>query len=186
MAKTIIWTLLLASIVGAIVGGGLFWQGARAGAPSAPRPAPEFTHDASTAWINSEPLTLADLRGKVVLLDFWTFDCWNCYRSFPWLQHVEDQFAAELFQVVGIHAPEFDHERVRENVVAKVTEFNLRHPVMLDNDFSYWKAIGNRYWPTFYVLDKQGRIRAYAIGETHPGDRNAKTIEQKIRELLVE
>ena len=121
-----------------------------------------------------------------MLLDFWTFDCWNCYRSFPWLKELEQQFASEPFQVIGIHAPEFDHERVRENVVKKVAEFGLQHPVMLDNDFSYWRAMGNRYWPTFYLLDKQGRIRAYAVGETHRGDRNAKTIERTIRELLAE
>lgn len=186
MKKTLLWTLLLTSTVGTLIGGGLLWQGARAGALAEPRPAPDFIHREAEAWINSKPLTLADLRGKVVLMDFWTFDCWNCYRSFPWLKDVEQQFADKPFQVIGIHAPEFDHERVRENVVAKAEEFGLEHPVMLDNDFAYWRAMGNRYWPTFYLLDKQGRIRAYAIGETHSGDRNAKAIEQTIRELLAE
>ena len=186
MKRALIWTTLLVSAIGAMVGGGLLWEGARAGALSESRMAPAFTHREANAWINSKPLTLAGLRGKVVLLDFWTFGCWNCYRSFPWLNDVEQQFAGEPFQVIGIHAPEFDHERVRDNVIAKVAEFDLHHPVMLDNDLSYWRAIGNRYWPTFYLLDKQGRVRAYTIGETHRGDHNATTIEQKIRELLAE
>lgn len=148
--------------------------------------APEFTHSNPQAWINSPPLKLADLRGQVVLLDFWTFDCWNCYRSFPWLKSVESQFADREFTVVGIHTPEFQHERVRANVVGKVKQFMLDHAVMMDNDYSYWKAMGNRYWPTFYLIDKQGRVRAMYIGETHVGERRAKAIEAQITQLLAE
>ncbi len=156
----------------------------RAGAQNLPRPAPEFTHKAASEWINSKPLTLADLRGRVVLLDFWTFDCWNCYRSFPWLKELEYHLADQPFTVIGVHSPEFAHEYVRESVVEKTKEFDLHHPVMMDNDFSFWKAMGNRYWPTFYVIDQQGQIQAEFFGETHVGDRNAVAIEAKIRELL--
>lgn len=162
-----------------------FTAATRAADPHAP-PAPEFTHADADEWINSEPLSLADLRGQVVMLDFWTFDCWNCYRSFPWLKGLEARLADADFTVIGVHTPEFAHERVRANVVAKVEEFGLHHPVMIDNDFSYWKAMGNRYWPAFYVIDKRGHVRGRFIGETHAGDRRARAIEALIEELLAE
>lgn len=149
-------------------------------------PAAEFTHTAESEWINSPPLTLAELRGSVVLLDFWTFDCWNCYRSIPWLKGVEARFAADGLSVVGVHTPEFDHEKVRDTVVAKVREFGIAHPVMLDNDHSYWRAMGNRFWPAFYLLDRGGNIRAVYYGETHAGDRQADVIEAAIETLLAE
>ena len=149
-------------------------------------PAPAFTHTEQKEWLNSVPLTWDDLRGKVVLLDFWTFDCWNCYRSFPWLKAMESRLEPGGLQVIGVHTPEFDHERIRENVEAKTREFGLQHPVMIDNDFSYWRAVGNRYWPAFYIFDKQGRLRATFIGETHEGDRQAREIETVIKDLLKE
>ena len=148
--------------------------------------APEFTQQAPQWWFNSEPLTLRELRGQVVMLDFWTFDCWNCYRSFPWLRELEQKLAEKPFTVIGIHTPEFSHERVRANVKAKIEEFKLEHPVMMDNDFIYWQAMGNRYWPTFYLLDKQGRVRAVYIGETHSGTQQALAIEREIQKLLEE
>ncbi len=153
--------------------------------PSFPK-LPEFTHRDADDWINSPPLTRADLKGKVVLVDVWTFACWNCYRSFPWLNDLEARIESEDFVVIGVHSPEFEHEKDRSNVVAKVTEFNLKHPIVLDNDFSYWKALGNRYWPTFYLIDKYGRARGYWIGETHKGDKRAKEIEAAIKKLLAE
>lgn len=148
--------------------------------------APEFTHADPSAWINSAPLTLRGLRGRVVLVDFWTFDCWNCYRSFPWLNAVDERYGSEGLTVVGVHSPEFEHERDRERVAAKVAEFGLHHPVMIDNDFSYWKAMGNRYWPAFYLIDRKGVLRDVFVGETHAGDRNAERIERRVRELLAE
>ena len=148
--------------------------------------APEFTHTEEREWINSVPLTLAGLRGKVVLLDFWTFECWNCYRSFPWLNALEARLAGEDFTVIGVHTPEFEHEKVRSSIEKKVAEFELHHPVMIDNDFSYWRAMGNRYWPAFYLIDKQGKVRAAYVGETHEGDRQARKIEAAIRNLLAE
>lgn len=151
-----------------------------------PIPAPEFTHMTPDEWINSEPLRLVDLKGKVILVDFWTFDCWNCYRSFPWLNALEMRLEGEDFLVIGVHTPEFSHERIRKNIETKVKEFNLHHPVMIDNDFSYWKAMHNKYWPAFYLFDKQGRIRAVFYGETHKGDRQAEKIEDTIKALLQE
>ena len=151
-----------------------------------PIPTPAFTHTNQEAWINSAPLTLEQLRGKVVLLDFWAYGCWNCYRSFPWLTQMETNYHDQGFTVIGVHTPEFDSEKERANVEAKVEEFGLPHPVMMDNDYSYWRAIGNRYWPTFYLVDKQGQLRAQFIGETHAGDRQAKAIEAAVKQLLAE
>lgn len=161
-------------------------QPASGGPLREPLMAPEFTHTATDEWINSEPLRLGDLRGKVVFVDFWTFDCWNCYRSFPWLKAMETRLEDEGLQVIGVHSPEFEREKVRENIVAKVKEFGLMHPVMIDTDFSYWKAMGNRYWPAYYVIDKRGDLRAVFAGETHEGDAQAQQIESFLRQLLAE
>lgn len=159
---------------------------AQANSPGGAGPAPEFTHTAAEDWINSPPLTLAGLRGKVVLLDFWTFGCWNCYRSFPWLTSMEEHFSDRPFTVIGVHTPEFDHEKDRDRIVAKTKEFKLPHPVMIDNDFSYWRAMGNRYWPTYYLIDKKGTIRATFIGETHAGTKRADAVQRAIEALLAE
>jgi thiol-disulfide isomerase/thioredoxin len=148
--------------------------------------APEFTHSNKQDWINSSPLNIADLKGKVVLVDFWTFGCWNCYRSFPWMNAMENRLDKEQFQIVGVHTPEFDNERVRKNIEVKVEEFRLHHPIMIDNDSSYWRAMNNRYWPAYYILDKQGKVRAAFFGETHEADRRAKQIEKTINALLSE
>ncbi|MEW6168132.1 MAG: redoxin family protein [Pseudomonadota bacterium] len=150
------------------------------------REAPAFTQRSAEGWINSSPLRWTDLRGAVVLLDFWTFACWNCYRSFPWLKALEARYADQGLRVIGIHSPEFEHERERENVERKVGEYGLTHPVMLDGDFAYWRAIGNEYWPTFYLIDRAGRIRAIYAGETHAGDARAQAIEADLRALLAE
>jgi len=174
-------------LIAAMTLGVLTPQSARALASAAEAPpAPEFTHRGSEHWINSAPLTLQALRGSVVLLDFWTFDCWNCYRSFPWLRNVEAKYAREGLKIIGVHSPEFDHERIPANVAKKVEEFMLQHPVMIDNDFSYWNAMRNRYWPAFFLIDRQGRVRAVHVGETHDGDSQAREIEADIETLLAE
>lgn len=147
---------------------------------------PEFKNNNHDEWFNSKPLKRADLKGKVLLIDVWTYGCWNCYRSFPWLIELERKFSPDTFQVIGIHTPEFDHEKTISNVEKNIKKFKLHHPVMMDNDFSYWKALNNRYWPSFYIIDKKGQIRFKHVGETHSGDRNAVNIESEIRQLLLE
>ncbi|MEM8844730.1 MAG: thioredoxin-like domain-containing protein [Pseudomonadota bacterium] len=149
-------------------------------------PLPEFTENALEDWINSPPLSVSDLEGKVVMLDIWTYGCWNCYRSIPWMLTLEERFGKDRFQIIGIHTPEFDHEHERKNVIAKTREFNVTHPVMMDNDFSYWKALRNRYWPTFYIVDKQGDVRGVFIGETHENTARANQMESLIAQLLQE
>ena len=151
-----------------------------------PSIAPEFTHSSDSEWLNSAPLQLSEMRGQVVLVDFWTFDCWNCYHSFPWLNDLEERMANSDFRIIGVHTPEFEHEKIRDNIAAKIKEFDLKHPVMIDNDFSYWRAMGNRYWPAFYLIDKQGKVAASFVGETHKGDRQARAIEKAIGNLLAE
>ncbi len=149
-------------------------------------PAPAFTHPHAQDWLNSTPLEWKDLRGKVVLIDVWTFDCWNCYRSIPWLHSLEEKFPASDFQIIGVHTPELPQEYVLDNVRKKLKEFKITHPVMVDNDYSYWKALDNAYWPAFYTVDKQGKLRSLTVGETHEGDRNAKIIEAHIAHLIAE
>jgi thiol-disulfide isomerase/thioredoxin len=159
---------------------------ARADLVRTPLAASEFTHARPDEWLNSTPLRLADLRGHVVLVDFWTFDCWNCYRSFPWLKALEAHYAARGLRIIGVHSPEFERERDVASVRRKIAEFGLTHPIMLDNDFSYWKAMANRYWPAFYLIDGHGVIRAVFVGETHAGDAQARRIEAVVESLLDE
>lgn len=179
-------TIMLAALILTAVLGFAFNSVTVAESIDPPRPAPEFTQTDASAWINSRPLTLKDLRGEVVLLDFWTFDCWNCYRSFPWLNALEARFQGQSLRVIGVHTPEFAHEKVKTDVVAKIKAFGLHHPVMMDNDFAYWNAVGNRFWPAYYLIDKQGRLRASFVGETHVGDERAKAIETALEYLLAE
>ena len=150
------------------------------------RPAPEFTQTSADAWLGSTPLTMADLRGKVVLVDFWTFTCWNCYRSFPWLNALEEKFVGKDFQVIGIHSPEFEKEKNKSAVEKHMKKYGLKHPTMMDNDFAFWRKMGNKYWPSFYLIDKRGFLRHVFIGETHEGDWRADIIENAINDLLSE
>ena len=180
---------ITATVAGLLLGGGLMLAvlaPTRGGTLESPRPLPAFTHPQASAWLNGPPLTREDLQGSVALIDIWAFDCWNCYRSFPWLKSLEARYADRDFRVIGVHAPEFEHERKRANVAAKIDEFGLEHPVMMDNDFSYWRALGNRYWPTYYVVDRDGRIRGVFIGETHADSAQARRIDQLIETLLAD
>jgi hypothetical protein len=175
---------LLAAV--SLLGAGLAFPACAAQAFAEARRLPEFTHRDAQDWINHQPLRVSDLAGSIVLLDVWTFGCWNCYRSFPWLRGVESRFSARGLRVVGVHAPELEHERSSQRVRAKVKEFRLTHPIMIDGDHSYWRALQNRYWPTFYLVDRDGRIRSSFAGETHAGDAQAERIEQNIEALLRE
>jgi len=150
------------------------------------RPAPEFTHHSQAEWINSPPLSLADLRGRVVIVDFWTFSCWNCYQSLPWLNDLADRFNQQGLRVIGVHSPELESERNVEHLKQKIEEYKIKNPVMIDSDFSYWKAMGNSAWPTFYVLDKNGNTRGVFSGETHTGDNQAQEVERLVTALLAD
>ena len=130
-------------------------------------------------WFNSPPLTVAALRGKVVLLDFWTYSCINCLRTLP---HLEAWYAAYHrygLQIIGVHSPEFAFEHVASNVSAAIKRLGIRYPVVQDNNFATWDNYSNEYWPASYLIDQQGRIRAYDTGEG-----GYSTMEENIKQLL--
>jgi len=141
-------------------------------------PAPELR---AGAWINSEPLKMTELRGRVVLVEFWTFACWNCQNVEPHVKAWHDRYAEQGLVVVGVHTPELPWERDLGNVRRYVAENDIHYPVAVDNEFATWRAYGNRYWPTIYLVDKRGDLRYRKIGE---GD-YAET-ENAIRRLLSE
>ena len=150
------------------------------------RPAPEFPLVDAEKWLNSSPLKMADLRGKVVMLDVWTFMCWNCTNSIPWVREMQKRFEKKDFLIVGIHTPEFDHEKDLSAVKTAVAKHKLLNPQLIDNDYKYWRALNNRYWPAFYIIDKKGNIRHVAVGEVHIDDHRDREIQQLVETLLVE
>jgi len=146
--------------------------------------APEFTHVRADEWINSKPLALSSLRGKTVLVEFWTFDCINCLRSAAWVKKVASEKSDRGLVVVGVHTPELPQERDVSNVRKAVGKLDIKYPVMIDGDYSYWNAMGNQYWPAFYLIDTDGKLRSTAIGEMHIGESRALQLERMIDALL--
>jgi thiol-disulfide isomerase/thioredoxin len=125
--------------------------------------APDFT--GIDGWLNTTPLTLANLRGKVVLIDFWTFSCVNCVRTIPHLKVLYDAYQSRGFVIVGVHSPEFDFEKVPANVAAAVKRLGVTWPVAIDSQMATWNAYQNQYWPAEYLLDQQGRVAYTSFGE---------------------
>ena len=121
--------------------------------------------DGATDWLNSKPLTTEDLRGKIVLIDFWTYSCINCIRTLPYLRAWAEKYKDQGLVVVGVHAPEFAFEKRIGNVQKALRDFAIAYPVAIDNDFRIWRAFGNSYWPAFYIADATGRIRHHQFGE---------------------
>lgn len=124
--------------------------------------APDITNE---TWLNSARLRLADLKGKVVMVEFWTFGCHNCRNVEPYVKQWHQKYAEQGFVVIGVHSPEFSHEQEIENVKRYIGEHDIRFAVPIDNDFSTWNRYGNRYWPAMYLIDRQGVIRHIRIGE---------------------
>jgi len=119
----------------------------------------------ATAWINSPPLSAQQLRGKVVLVDFWTYSCINCLRTLPYLSGWYAKYRDHGLVVIGVHAPEFAFEKDEDNVRRAVTDLHIAYPVAIDNDYAIWKGFNNQYWPAHYFIDAEGRIRAHHFGE---------------------
>lgn len=140
-------------------------------------PAPEFT--GIEAWLNSDPLTLASLKGKVVLVDFWTYSCINCIRTLPYVTKWYDTYKDKGFVVIGVHTPEFAFEKVKDNVATAIKRFGINYPVAQDNDYKTWSAFKNQYWPAEYLIDQKGNI-VY----THFGEGKYDHTENVIRQLL--
>ena len=140
--------------------------------------APEF---AKGYWINSDPLTLEKLRGQVVVVEFWTFGCYNCRNTLPSVKELYTKYRDRGLTIVGVHTPETDSEYSLDNVRKEVPALGIKYPVVTDNDYATWKAYGVEAWPTMVVLDKQGRIRWVHVGE----GRHEET-ENVIKTLLSE
>lgn len=137
--------------------------------------------DGINDWLNSNPILRDSLRGKVVLIDFWTYSCINCLRSIPYVQAWHERYRDDGLVVIGVHAPEFAFERDVDNVRASVASLGITYPVAIDNDYRVWRAFANRYWPAHYFIDAQGRVRYH-----HFGEGNYETSERVIRQLLTE
>lgn len=144
-----------------------------------PAPLGQFNHAAD--WLQSPPLHAEDLRGKVVLVDFWDYSCINCIRSIPYVRAWADKYKSAGLVVIGVHAPEFEVEKQKANVQRAVTKFGINYPVVLDNDYNLWRAFQNHYWPAHYLIDAQGRIRYQHFGEGEYDE-----TERAIRLLLEE
>jgi thiol-disulfide isomerase/thioredoxin len=135
--------------------------------------------DAAPVWLNSEPLTAAGLRGRVVLLDIWTYSCVNWLRTLPYVRAWAERYEGRGLVVVGVHAPEFGFEHDLGNVRRAVAALGVRYPVVIDNDFAVWRSLDNSYWPAAYLVDGDGRIRFH-----HFGEGAYETIERAIQGLL--
>jgi methionine-R-sulfoxide reductase len=141
------------------------------------RPAPALVEN--VPWINSDPLTLEGLRGRVVLVDFWTFSCYNCRNTLPTLKRFDASYRERGLTIIGVQTPEFDSEKQVETVRGQVRSLGIKYPVVLDNDYVTWRAYGVEAWPTVVILDKQGRIRYRHIGE------GAYDMQEKIIKALL-
>ncbi|TBZ20468.1 cytochrome c biogenesis protein DipZ [Rhizobium leguminosarum] len=142
-------------------------------------PAPSL--DGAVEWLNSEPLTTEQLRGKVVLVDFWTYSCINCIRTIPYVRAWAEKYAAQGLVVIGVHAPEFAFEKKIDNVKKAIGDFQIGYPVAIDNDYGIWRAFENSYWPAAYLIDAKGQIRYHHFGEGNY-NRTEKAIQDLLRE----
>ena len=172
--------------IGALAAARSAHGGTATGTSAAPLPvlgtAPEFT--GNERWFNTpgeRPLTLPELRGRVVLVDFWTYTCINCIRTLPYLKAWDERYRDRGLAIVGVHTPEFPFEREAGNVEAAIEQNGLRYPVAQDNEYATWNAYGNQYWPAKYLIDARGQVRY-----VHFGEGEYEETESAIRELLAE
>ena len=132
-------------------------------------------------WINSEPLTLQGLRGHVVLIEFWTFACYNCRNTLPTIKSWDAAYHGKGLTIIGVHTPELDIERNPDSLRREIASLDIKYPIVTDNDYTNWKAYKVEAWPTLFVLDKQGRVRW-----THVGEGAYRETEDVIKKLLAE
>jgi thiol-disulfide isomerase/thioredoxin len=130
-------------------------------------------------WLNSPPLTPQELKGKVVLVDFWTYSCINCLRTLPYVRAWSEKYKDQGFVVIGVHAPEFAFEKNIDNVKQAITSLKIDYPVAIDNNYAIWRSFNNEFWPADYFIDADGRVRHHAFGEC-----DYQKSEQVIQELL--
>ncbi|WP_287129328.1 thioredoxin family protein [Candidatus Cyanaurora vandensis] len=163
--------LLVLGLLGSVS----LWAQAEAGT----KPMPEF--QGISTWLNSKPLTVDSLRGKVVAVQFWTLGCINCQRTLPTIVKLNRNYAAQGLVIVGVHTPEFPYERDLNNIKSALKRYEITYPVAVDNGFKTWRAYNNEYWPHLFVADRQGQIRYDHIGEGAYDE-----TDQKIRQLLAQ
>jgi thiol-disulfide isomerase/thioredoxin len=174
--KTFTTVAAIAAI--AALGAAVVNSGAATAVPAVTnRAAPEFT--GIDHWLNSQPLTMQQLRGKVVLVDFWTYTCINCVNTLPHVEKLYEKYKDQGLVVVGVHTPEYAFERETKKVSAAIAEHRLTYPVAQDNQYATWNAYGNQYWPAVYLIDKQGHI-VYS----HFGEGDYDQIDAAVREQL--
>jgi len=140
--------------------------------------APDFN---GQTWLNSPPLTLDGVKGKVVMVEFWTYGCYNCVNVEPYVKQWYQRYKSQGLEVIAVHSPEFSHERKIDNVRAYVKRKGIPYPVVLDNDFAIWRRYDNHYWPALYLIDKQGQLRYQTIGEGR-----YRQTEEMVQALLAE
>jgi len=178
--KTITTVAIFAASAAAIGVAATATSGAEVGGQLKIRsPAPEFT--GIDKWLNSEPLTIKQLRGKVVLVDFWTYTCSNCINTLSNVKDWNQKYKDQGLVVVGVHTPEYPFERDTRNVEKAIKRFGITYPVAQDNEYATWGAYNNQYWPAFYLIDKQGKV-VY----THFGEGNYAQTEAQIQALLAQ
>ena len=141
------------------------------------RAAPDFVGISN--WLNSGALSIADLRGKVVLVDFWTYGCYNCVNTLPYVTRLYRAYRDKGLVVIGVHTPEFPFERSTANVQTALKRYGITYPVAQDNDYATWKAYHNEYWPAQYIVDQDGKV----VFE-HAGEGQYEEIERTIQRLL--
>jgi len=142
---------------------------------------PLYSLSGATGWINSKPLTAKELKGKVVLVDFWDYSCINCIRAMPFVRAWAEKYKDSGLVVIGVHTPEFDFEKQTANVQMAVQKYNIPYPVAIDSDYKIWNSFHNQYWPASYFIDAKGKVRFEHFGE---GDYDKS--EQWIQQLLKE
>ena len=175
LAATVATAATAAATVAAVTTGGT----AVAGRLKSGSPAPEFSGIAT--WLNSDPLTLQKLRGKVVLVDFWTYTCVNCINTLPHVKSWNQKYKDQGLAVIGVHTPEYPFERDTENVKTAIGRFGITYPVALDNQYATWSAYNNQYWPAIYLIDRKGQV-VY----THFGEGDYARTEAAIQALLAQ
>ncbi len=135
----------------------------------------------ATEWINSPPLTEKSLRGKVVLVQFWTYSCINWLRTMPYVRAWDEKYRDKGLVIIGVHSPEFDFEKVPPNIRWGAKEYRVTYPIAVDSDFKIWRGFGNEYWPALYLFDGKGEVRYH-----HFGEGNYAESERMIQKLLAE
>ncbi|WP_266158022.1 redoxin family protein [Dyella silvatica] len=153
------------------------WNEASAETPSTGVSAPDLS--GATRWFNSPPLSMGALRGKVVLVEFWTRECINCLHVLPHTKALYERYAGGGLVVIGVHTPEYDEERDPASVQAAMQRLGIGWPVAVDNDYRIWNAYGNRFWPAIYLIDREGRVVYRHIGEG-----GYDRTEERVRQLL--